>query len=82
MRDNLRHLKWVLVLVALALLGYLGAFLDPQESPDVPSGWAATIDDETITADEFLRVARTQDDYYARLLGGQYDQMKKSLRFL
>ena len=80
MRDNLRHLKWVLVVVALALLGYLGAYFDPSESPDVPSGWAATIDDETITAQEFLRVARTQDDYYSRLLGGQYDQMKKSLR--
>ena len=39
MRDNLRHLKWVLVVVALAMLGYLGAFFDMS-----PKGGGATAD--------------------------------------
>ena len=28
MRDNLKHLKWVLVVVAFAMLLYLGSFFD------------------------------------------------------
>ena len=81
MRDNLRHLKWVLVVVALAMLMYLGSYFDPrQRSGAVSSDWAAKVDGHTIPTQEFLQVARTQDDYYRRLLGQQYESMKKTLK--
>lgn len=81
MRDNLRHLKWVLVVVALAMLGYLGSYFDPRvRNAGMSADWAARVDGHAIPTQEFLQVARTQDDYYRRLLGGQYEQMKKTLR--
>ncbi len=81
MRDNLRHLKWVLVVVALAMLGYLGSYFDPRVKAGGPAAdWAARVDGQSIPTSEFIEVARTQDDYYRKLLGTQYDQMKKSLK--
>jgi peptidyl-prolyl cis-trans isomerase D len=80
MRDNLRHLKWVLVVVALAMLMYLGSYFDPRVKSGGAADWAARVDGKAISAQEFLEVARTQDDYYRRLLGTQYDPMKKNLR--
>jgi peptidyl-prolyl cis-trans isomerase D len=80
MRDNLRHLKWVLVVVALAMLGYLGSYFDPTVRPGASSDWAARVDGQAISSQEFLQVARTQDDYYRKLLGTQYDQLKQSLK--
>jgi len=81
MRDNLRHLKWVLVVVAVAMLGYLGAYFDPRvKNRGTSSDWAARVDGTAIPTQEFLEVARTQDDYYRKLLGDQYEQMKKNLK--
>ena len=80
MRDNLKHLKWVLVVVALAMLGYLGSYFDPRVKRGAISDWAARVDGRAISAQEFLQVARGQDDYYRKLLGGQYEQMKKNLK--
>jgi peptidyl-prolyl cis-trans isomerase D len=81
MRDNLRHLKWVLVVVALAMLGYLGSYFDPRVARGGSSSdWAARVDGRAIPTQEFLQVARTQDDYYRRLLGEQYEQMKQNLK--
>ncbi len=81
MRDNLRHLKWVLVVVALAMLMYLGSYFDPRSKSGAQSSdWAARVDGRTIPSQEFLEIARTQDDYYRRLLGTQYEPMKKNLK--
>ena len=81
MRDNLRHLKWVLVVVALAMLGYLGSYFDPRvRRSGAGSDWAAHVDGQTISTQELLQVARGQDEYYRNLLGAQYEQMKKSLK--
>jgi peptidyl-prolyl cis-trans isomerase D len=81
MRDNLRHLKWVLVVVALAMLGYLGAFFDMSpKGGGATADWAARVDGRSISSTEFLEIARSQDDYYRRLLGEQYEPMKKNLR--
>ena len=80
MRNNLKHLKWVLVIVALALLGYLGSYFDPRVKHGMAaSDWAARVDGHPISTQEFLQIARTQDEYYRRLLGTQYEQMKKNL---
>src|SRR5262245_30666637 len=80
MRDILRHLKWVLVVVALAMLGYLGSYFDPRARRGAASDWAARVDGATISSQDFLQIARSQDDYYRRLLGPQYDQMKQNLK--
>ncbi len=81
MRDNLRHLKWVLVVVALAMLGYLGSYFDPRvKSGGTSSDWAARVDGKAIPAQQFLETARSQDDYYRKLLGTQYEPMKKTLK--
>src|SRR5258706_7782559 len=81
MRDNLKHLKWVLVVVALAMLGYLGSYFDPRVKRGGPSrDWAARVDGHAISTQEFLQIARSQDDYYHKLLGAQYEQMKKNLK--
>ncbi len=81
MRDNLRHLKWVLVVVAVAMLGYLGTYFDPRvKRGGTSSDWAARVDGEAISTQDFLTLARTQDDYYRRILGQQYEPMKKSLK--
>jgi peptidyl-prolyl cis-trans isomerase D len=81
MRDNLKHLKWVLVVVALAMLGYLGSYFDPRVGRGAESSeWAARVDGQAISTQEFLQTARLQDDYYRRLLGAQYEPMKKNLK--
>lgn len=81
MRDNLKHLKWVLVVVALSMLLYLGSFFDPRAQRAGATGdWAARVDGQPIPTQEFLQIARSQDEFYRKLLSGQYEQMKKSLR--
>lgn len=81
MRDNLRHLKWVLVVVALAMLGYLGSYFDPRvKRAGASADWAARVDGQAIPSQEFIETARNQDDYYRRLLGTQYEAMKKNLK--
>jgi peptidyl-prolyl cis-trans isomerase D len=81
MRDNLRHLKWVLVVVAGAMLLYLGSYFDRGfRRGDTSADWAARVDGQSISTQEFLEAARSQDDYYRRLLGTQYEPMKKSLK--
>lgn len=80
MRDNLRHLKWVLWGVAASMLLYLGAFFDWRGAASTGGDWAARIDGDSIPVEEFLQVARSQDERYRSLLGPQYEQMKKNLR--
>ena len=80
MRDNLRHLKWVLIVVAVAMLGYLGAYFDPRAYRKGARDWAARIDGETISQEEFIQAARQQDEFYRRLLGQGYETMKKNLK--
>jgi peptidyl-prolyl cis-trans isomerase D len=80
MRDNLKHLKWVLWAVAAAMLLYLGSYFDWRGAQATGNDWAARIDGHTVSAQEFLEIARSQDERYRQLLGPQYDQMKKSLR--
>lgn len=81
-RENLRHLKWVLWLVAISMVAYLGAyFIGDRGAPaDSPEAWAVKVGEHTVSTQEFLDEARRRDDFYRRLLGAQYDQMKGSLR--
>ena len=81
MRENLRHLKWVLIIVAASLLLYLGYYFDPGlGTGGATADWAARVDGKAIPTQEFIQIARSQDEFYRKLLGGQYEQMKKNLR--
>lgn len=79
-RENLSHLKWVLVLVALSMVLYLGYYFIDDDTTMPTEGWAAKVGDRVVSADEFLRAARRQDDFYRRLLGPQYEQLKPQIR--
>lgn len=79
-RENLSHLKWVLWLVAGSMVLYLGYFFIDDDTTTPTDGWAAKVGDRVVSADEFLRAARRQDDFYRRLLGPQYEQLKPQIR--
>lgn len=79
-RENLRHLKWVLWLVAISMVLYLGYYFIEDDTTISTEGWAAKVGDRVVSADEFLRAARRQDDFYRRLLGPQYEQLKPQIR--
>jgi peptidyl-prolyl cis-trans isomerase D len=80
MRDNLKHLKWVLWIVALSMLLYLGLYFNNGSTGGRAGGdWAARVDGVAISSDRFLDAARRQDDAYRRMLGPQYDQLKTQL---
>src|SRR4029453_9715069 len=67
MRENLKHLKWVLWIVALSMLLYLGLYFNGGGSSASGGEWAARVVGVAIPADRFLDAARRQDDAYRRM---------------
>ena len=59
MRENLRHLKWILWLTALAMVAYLGAYFSCDSGAGVAGNWAVRIDgnagDTVSTADGWTK---------------------------
>lgn len=80
MRDNLRHLKWVLIIVSVSMLAYLGAYFDLRGGKGASADWAAKVDGDSISTEAFIKEARQRDDYYRRLLGDQYETLKKNIK--
>jgi peptidyl-prolyl cis-trans isomerase D len=81
MRENLKHLKWVLWIVAVSMVLYLGVyFTGSSRRGGADADWAAKVDGQTISTREFLEVARRMDEYYRKVLGAQYDQLKPQLQ--
>jgi peptidyl-prolyl cis-trans isomerase D len=81
MRDNLRHLKPILWVVAISLVAYLGAYFSCGQEPggaDAP--WAARVDGTPISRNAFLSTARQRDQSYRELFGAQYEQFKPQLQ--
>jgi peptidyl-prolyl cis-trans isomerase D len=83
MRDNLRRLSWILVVVVITFVlalfadwGGQGQFMPDGENAD----WAAVVDGETVSVQEFLNAARGLDSYYRGLLGDSYDPRRYNLR--
>jgi peptidyl-prolyl cis-trans isomerase D len=80
MRDNLRHLRWVLWLVAASMVLYLGAFFS-CEDPKVTSGeWSVKIDGEPLPATQLRNAARAIDNNYRQMFGESYEQLRPSLQ--
>lgn len=80
MRDNLKHLKWVLWIVAASMLLYLGLYFDSGSGPSNSASWAAKVGGETIGTEEFLEEARREDDRYRQMLGANYEQIARQFR--
>ncbi len=81
MRENLRHLKWVLFIVAISMTLYLGTgFLGDRDSGGRSAPWAAKVNNSEISTRDFLSATRNMNDYYSNLLGEQYEQFKPQLR--
>ena len=82
MRENLKSLKWILWLVAIAMTLYLGSFFfdSGSSSRRGPAGWAARVDGSPISVAAFRSEARGLDNNYRQLLGTNYEQLKSSIR--
>jgi peptidyl-prolyl cis-trans isomerase D len=81
LRDNLKNLKWVLWLVAFALVAYLGTYFScERERGDLTSDWAAKVNGTPISRVMFLSEARRVEERYRQMFGDQYEQLKPSLQ--
>ncbi|MCI0567927.1 MAG: peptidylprolyl isomerase [Acidobacteria bacterium] len=84
-RENLRHLKWILLLVVFSFILTIyavwgGGVSQNDSSPDGAQSWAARVDGEVISIQDFQTEARNLDASYRQLLGAQYDQQRAFLR--
>jgi peptidyl-prolyl cis-trans isomerase D len=81
MREWLRYLKWILVLVIFSFLSW-GAttWIGNGRAPGEQSNWAAKVNGETIAATTFRARAREIDNEAQANLGDQYAQMRSFLR--
>lgn len=78
-RENLRHLKWILWIVAITFVLFFGAswwLVDPSGGQ---GPWAAMVNGETISARDHQRIARRIDEQYRQAFGDQYEQFRDSL---
>jgi len=82
MRDNLRHLRWVLWAVAASMVLYLGAFFSCEDPRPAGSAadWAARIGKVSISATEFRNAARNIDEQYRRTFGDQYETLRPTMQ--
>ena len=81
MRDNLKHLTWILGLVVLAFVFSVFADYGGQGRwfGGASGSWAALVNGEEISIKEFLDQARSLDRYYRNLLGNSYDPARFNL---
>jgi len=79
MRQNLKSLKWVLWVVAIAMTLYLGKFFLDSGRRDA-GNWVARVNGAEIGRREFLSTARSIDANYRRILGENYEQFRQSLQ--
>lgn len=79
-RDNLKHLKWVLWFVIVGLVLYLGYYFGGTPQPaDGTAAWAARVDGSAIPVARFATAVGNLDDYYRRLMGDRYDELRPQL---
>lgn len=82
LRENLKKLKWVLLFVVVAFIITIfaqwggGGF--KMGGNNIPS-WAALVDGEPIHEIEYVNALRRVDQFYSRLYGERYNEMRKNL---
>lgn len=77
MRDSFQHLKWVLIVVVLAfIVGFV--FIDMGVGDLIGGGapqdgnFAARVNGETITRDDYARALKNYSDVYQQMYGAQW----------
>ncbi len=83
-RENLKHLKWVLLLVVasfvITIFAVWGGGLGSRSSGPAAVDWAARVDGQVIGVQAFQREARNLEYTYRQLLGAQFDQQRAFLK--
>ena len=84
-RENLRHLKWVLVAVVLSFIltifAVWGGGIGGRNTADRDrESWAARIGDQVIGIQAFQQEARNMEYTYRQILGSQFEQQRPFLR--
>jgi peptidyl-prolyl cis-trans isomerase D len=79
MRENLRHLKWLLWLVAVSMVLYLGALFSCEQPGGPSDAWVAKVNGVEIPTTRFLSTARNIDQYYRQLFGSNYQNVKQQM---
>jgi peptidyl-prolyl cis-trans isomerase D len=74
------YLKWVLVLVGVGLVAYLGSYFVGDQSAGGRTDWVARVNGAEIPSWRFREVARNMDEYYRNLFGESYEQIKPQLQ--
>jgi peptidyl-prolyl cis-trans isomerase D len=85
MRSNLKHLKWILVIVAFSMVLYLGYYFDFSNFGGAAQGgadkdWAAYVGDSVISTLELERRLGRVEEAYRQQLQDQFDSVRKQLR--
>ncbi|HEV8376332.1 MAG TPA: peptidyl-prolyl cis-trans isomerase [Candidatus Polarisedimenticolia bacterium] len=84
-RENLRHLKWILLLVVFSFILTIyavwgGGLARVDNGREGVEAWAAKVDGEVISIQSFQNAARNLEASYRQLLGAQYEQQRAFLR--
>jgi peptidyl-prolyl cis-trans isomerase D len=76
MRDSFHHLKWVLAAVIAAfVIGFVYVDMGlggASQSRQATTSYAARVNGETITTQDFTRAVKNMEDNYKRLYGQQF----------
>ncbi len=81
LRENLKHLKILLWVVAFSMILYLGAYFScggPQGGANAT--WVARVNGEAIPVAKFYSAVRSMDDYNRQFMGEQYEKFRPQLR--
>jgi peptidyl-prolyl cis-trans isomerase D len=83
-RENLKHLKWILLFVVasfiLTIFAVWGGGIGRGDSGTATVSWAARVGDQVIGVATFQREARNLESTYRQVLGDQFDQQRAYLK--
>ena len=83
-RENLKHLKWVLLLVVasfvLTIFAVWGGGVRTRDSGGVAAPWAAKVDGDVIGVPAFQREAGNLEATYRQIFGDQFSQQREFIK--
>ncbi len=78
-RQNLKHFKWILVLIIASFVIFYGVSWWDAGSGRGTAPWAAKVNGTELSAVVWQETARQLEQQYQRMLGAQYSQMRDRL---